>query len=245
MRRLFAVFAGAQRIALVIALEIVLVAAIVSPAHASGFSVTSWHELRWEDVHRQETDVSCGPATLVTLLKGFYALPVSEYELYALAIDAPAGDTTTYAAGDTTGATIRNAGDLTDDAIGAWRATTLAGLARALTAHGFESVGLKMSLEGVKRYFAEVGLPIVAHVHYPKQHFLLVTGVVGDAGLIIDDSSQGTYIQSFADFERRSSGHYLLYVPPLHPDYDRLQHKRSDAAARFEFLQFLQRGGVG
>lgn len=194
------------------------------------FGITSWHDLRWEGVHRQQTDVSCGPATVVTLLQTYFGIAVEEATVYALATRVKEVD--------------ESVADLygIDPSLIEWRATTLGGLGRAMQFFGFETVGLNMDAAQMRRYFEDIGLPLVAHVERPTQHFLLIVGIVGDDAILIADSSRGHYIQSFSEFEKRSSGYVLAYVPPVPIQSEQLRRRLSIAAANLDFLAGL--GGV-
>lgn len=197
---------------------VALVGASDNPAGA--FPVNSWYESRWEGVHRQETDLSCGPASVVTLLKTYFEVPVEEAEVFALA--------TSYLAGD--GAAT---------ALLSWSGTTLRGLRDAMEAFGFRSAGVGISVDGLLRYFDEVGLPVIAHMTSPERHFVVVVGKVGAGALLVADPSKGRYLLTPSDAEQRLSGNILLYQPPRRIREGVVVRHLNGAELQLRFLQRL------
>ena len=170
-----------------------LVAAGSDPAGA--FPVKSWHEERWEGVHRQETDESCGPASVVTLLEAYFDVEASEPEVYALATS--------------------HLGDLEREVARALQAgTSLRGLRDALNALGFQSAGLQIAYDDLLRYFDEVGLPVIAHFNLPEKHFVVIAGRLATGSVLVADPSQGWYVLRRSEALLRFSGNVLLYAPP-------------------------------
>jgi len=191
-----------------------LSAAFSGPAGA--FSVQSWYEERWNGVHRQETDESCGPASVVTLLRGYFDIDVSEPEVFALATDY-----------------------LTDFEKQIARAlqggTSLRGLRDALNALGFRSVGVRITYDDLLRYFADAGLPVIAHFDLPEQHFVVITGKVGTDSILVADPSQGWYVLRRSGASARFSGNVLLYEPThaVREDVVERQVRKAEQLQRF------------
>src|SRR5690606_3381742 len=130
-----------------------------------GWRVRDGESLRWDGIHRQETSRSCGPAALVTLLRYYLGIPVTEEEAARRALGL-------------------GEGDLSPDDLAA--PTTMAGLRDALATWGLAAYGLRASVAQVQAYVDEVGLPLIARIAHPEPHFTLITGVEGGHVLLAD-----------------------------------------------------------
>lgn len=191
-----------------------------SGAPAGAFPVKSWYESRWEGVHRQETDASCGPASIVTLLETYFDIRVDEADVFELATR-----------------------HLTDE-LGAislpyWAGTSLRGLRDALNALGFQSVGVRISFDELLRYFDEAGLPVIAHLTLPERHFVVVVGKVGTDSILVADPSHGYYVLPRFEAIRRFSGNILLYEPPRPIREEVVAHQLRSAELLQRFSQHL------
>lgn len=181
---------------------------------AGAFPVKSWYEMRWEGVHRQETDESCGPASVVTLLETYFEVDVDEPEVFTLA--------TAYL------------DDLEREVARALRAgTSLRGLQDAMNHLGFRSVGVRIAYDDLLRYFDEVGMPMIAHFDLPEKHFVVIAGKLESGSILVADPSRGRYVLSRAEALARFSGHALLYEPPRPVD-EGLVERQLQEAERFE-----------
>lgn len=198
-----------------------LLAHLVGPACA--FPVKSWYERRWEGVHRQETDASCGPASIVTLLQTYFGIAVEEADVFALAIAPLAGE---------------NA-EPNPGALPIWTGTSLLGLRDALNALGFRSAGVRISFDDLLRYFDHVGLPVIAHMKLPERHFVVVVGKVGSDSLLVADPSSGRYVLHRSEAVQRLSGNILLYDPPSPVREDTIARHLHHATNTEQFALFL------
>lgn len=127
--------------------------------------VRDGESLRWEGIHRQETSRSCGPAALVTLLRYYLGIPITEEEAARRALGL-------------------GKGDVSPDALLA--PTTMRGLRDALATWGLAAYGLRASLAQVRAYVDQVGLPLIARIAHPEPHFTLIAGVARGHVLLAD-----------------------------------------------------------
>lgn len=147
--------------------------------------VTSWRDIPFRTVVRQEYDYSCGSAALATLLTYSYGRPTTESDAF----------TSMYAAGDQ--AQIRRVG------------FSMLDMKRYLTAHGFAAEGYRLSLDEL----AEFDQPSIALVTIgPYRHFVVVKGISADQ-VLIGDPALGLKIVSRQDFARMWNGVILAIAP--------------------------------
>jgi predicted double-glycine peptidase len=107
---------------------------------------------------RQESEITCGPAALASLLCYYFSEETSENELAELS--------GTYEKGT----------------------TTLLGLRDACIAKGHEAIGYNMTLPQLMREVEASKVPVVVHFNEPSLHYALVVGQVDDFILISDPS---------------------------------------------------------
>jgi predicted double-glycine peptidase len=145
---------------------------------AYSVSVTSWRDLPFRTVIRQQYDYSCGSAALATLLHFHYGRSVREAEIFAAM----------YKAGDQ--AKIRKVG------------FSLLDMKHYLTAAGYGSDGYKISLAD----FASLSTPGIALVKTGSyKHFVVVKGVKGPY-VLVGDPALGLKVYSRKQFEQMWSG---------------------------------------
>jgi predicted double-glycine peptidase len=144
--------------------------------------VTSWRDLPFRTVVRQQFDYSCGSAALATLLRFHYDQPVREAEIF----------TAMYKAGDQS--KIRKAG------------FSLLDMKHYLASVGYSANGYQIPLTD----FAKMGVPAIALVRTGAyKHFVVVKGVEGPR-VLVGDPALGLKVYSRKDFEKMWSG--ILFV---------------------------------
>ncbi len=182
-----------------LALSLVLSAASAAPAFAAqpasttlpmpttaggayGVGVTSWRDLPFRTVIRQQFDYSCGSAALATLLRFHYGKPVREAEIF----------TAMYKAGDQS--KIRKVG------------FSLLDMKRYLAGAGYSSDGYQISLDD----FSKMSTPGIALVKTGAyKHFVVVKGVAGPY-VLVGDPALGLKVYSRKQFQDMWSG--IMFV---------------------------------
>ncbi|MGZ3274412.1 MAG: C39 family peptidase [Caulobacteraceae bacterium] len=149
---------------------------------AYNVQVTSWRDLPFRTVVRQQYDYSCGSAALATLLHFHYGQPVREAEVFAAM----------YRAGDQD--KIRKVG------------FSLLDMKRYLAAAGFSSDGYRISLTDFEK-MSSPGIALIKTGVY--RHFVVVKGVRGP-NVLVGDPALGLRIYSRAQFEAMWSG--IMFV---------------------------------
>ncbi len=149
--------------------------------------VTSWRDIPFRTVVRQQHDFSCGSAALATLLTFQYGRPTTEPEAF----------TEMYKVGDQ--AKIQKVG------------FSLLDMKNFLDAHGYQANGYRLTLEDI----AQRGEPVIALIDLGAyRHFVVIKGVAGDQ-VLIGDPALGLKIYKAADFKKVWNGVVLaLYDTP-------------------------------
>ena len=136
-------------------------------------AVTSWRDIPFRTVVRQEYDYSCGSAALATLLRYHYGARIDESEVFQAM----------YSVGDQ--ARIRQVG------------FSMLDMKHFLEARGFRADGLRLSLDRL----AAMHLPAIAVItRGAYRHFVVVKGVEGNR-VLIGDPTFGLQTYARADFE--------------------------------------------
>lgn len=135
--------------------------------------VTSWRDMPFRTVVRQQHDFSCGSAALATLLTHHYGRPTAEAEVFEAM----------YAAGDQ--ARIEE------------RGFSLLDMQRELATLGFQADGYRVPLSALE----EADSPAIALIETGGyRHFVVVKGLRDDQ-VLVGDPSAGLLIYPRADFE--------------------------------------------
>jgi len=122
-------------------------------------SVTSWRDIPFRTVVRQQYDYSCGSAAVATMLRFHYGLAVNEAEVFQ----------SMYERGDQ--ARIRSVG------------FSMLDMRTYLESRGFRADGLRLSLDRL----ATLNVPAIALItHDNYRHFVVVKGVSADRVLVGD-----------------------------------------------------------
>jgi uncharacterized protein len=122
-------------------------------------SVTSWRDIPFRTVVRQQYDYSCGSAAVATMLRFHYGLTVNEGEVFQ----------SMYQRGDQ--ARIRSVG------------FSMLDMRTYLESRGFRADGLRLSLDRL----ATLDVPAIALItHDNYRHFVVVKGVSADRVLVGD-----------------------------------------------------------
>lgn len=187
-----------------------------------GWRVRDGESLRWEGIHRQETSRSCGPAALVTLLRYYLGVSVTEEEAARRSLGL-------------------GEGDVSPDALMA--PTTMRGLRDALATWGFAAYGLTASLAQVQAYVDETGLPLIARIVHPEPHFTLVVGV--ERGhVLLADPALGWRAVPEGDFLAMWDGVVLALDPRAAAGKPQGRHHAGARRALAERTDHLRRGVV-
>lgn len=160
-------------------------AAAVLPTAAGGdfsVSVTSWRDLPFRTVVRQQYDYSCGSAALATLLRFHYGRPVGETEIFKAM----------FAVGDQ--AKIRKVG------------FSLLDMKRYLASVGYGADGYRLPLAEIERQGAP-GIALIKTGSY--RHFVVVKGVRGGR-VLIGDPALGVRSMLRQEFEKVWSGVFFI-----------------------------------
>lgn len=150
---------------------------------AIGLHVTSYRDLPFRTVVRQQYDFSCGSAALATLLTFHYDKRTSEADAFR----------EMYARGDQT--KIRKLG------------FSLLDMQTYLRAHGLQADGFRLSWVGLE----EVNTPSIAMINIKGyKHFVVIKGV-RDGKVLIGDPAIGLKTYSRREFEAMWNG-VVFYI---------------------------------
>ncbi len=141
-------------------------------------SVTSWRDIPFRTVVRQQYDYSCGSAAVATLLRFHYGLRVTEGEVFEHM----------FARGDQE--RIRAVG------------FSMLDMRAYLQTRGFTADGLRLPLDRL----ATLGVPAIALIsHGNYRQFVVVKGVEGDR-VLVGDPTFGLQTYTRAEFEQVWNG---------------------------------------
>lgn len=140
--------------------------------------LTSYAEIPFRTVIRQQYDYSCGSAALATLLRFHFSMDTNEAEVFKAM----------YAVGDQE--RIQKLG------------FSLLDMKKYLASIGFEADGYRLSLPEM----SQLGVPAIALIQIGSyKHFVVVKGVVGDH-VLVGDPAQGLREFSAEDFQKSWNG---------------------------------------
>ncbi len=148
----------------------------------------SYRGLRYSSVIGQTTWYTCGPAALATLFTYYYGAPVSEQEFTTLTVN-----------------------DLASRGKNANDGVTLLSLRNASRTKGMDATGYKLTPDAL-REMLKSGLPILANVVQPEDHFTVVIGIEGDS-VLTADPSWGFKVQPMRQFLDAWNGVVLVPAP--------------------------------
>ena len=149
---------------------------------AYNVQVTSWRDLPFRTVVRQQYDYSCGSAALATLLHFHYGQPMREAEIFSAM----------YRTGDQE--KIRKVG------------FSLLDMKRYLASTGFSSDGYRISLAEFEK-MSTPGIALIKTGAY--RHFVVVKGVQGP-NVLVGDPAVGLRVYSRKQFEAVWAG--IMFV---------------------------------
>ncbi len=176
-------------------------------------SVTSWRDIPFRTVVRQQYDYSCGSAAVATLLRFHYGVPVAESEVFQ----------SMYQRGDQ--ARIRSVG------------FSMLDMRTYLEGRGFHADGLRLSLDRL----ATLDVPAIALItHDNYRHFVVVKGVSADR-VLVGDPTFGIQSYSREEFAEIWNGVVLAirHTPegwPA-PAYNRAEEWRPWSRAPLDMAQ--------
>lgn len=176
-------------------------------------AVTSWRDIPFRTVVRQQYDYSCGSAAVATLLRFHYGLNVNEGEVFQ----------NMYERGDQT--RIRSVG------------FSMLDMRSYLEQRGFRADGLRLSLDRL----ASLDVPAIALItHDNYRHFVVVKGVSADR-VLVGDPTFGLQTYTREEFQRIWNGVVLAVRqtpegwPP--PAYNRAEEWRPWSRAPLNMAQ--------
>lgn len=141
-------------------------------------SVTSWRDIPFRTVVRQQYDYSCGSAAVATMLRFHYGVAVNESEVFQ----------SMYQRGDQ--ARIRSVG------------FSMLDMRSYLEGRGFRADGLRLSLDRL----ATLDVPAIALItHDNYRHFVVVKGISADR-VLVGDPTFGLQTYTRAEFEEIWNG---------------------------------------
>ncbi len=184
---------------------------------------TPYRTLRHAEVVVQTDWFTCGAAAVATLLRVYYGRgEVGEKEVLALALRAMG---------------------LGEEEARPKGLTALA-LLRAMEALGLPGRGFRVSLEGLRDYFARGGLPLILHTTRPEPHYVVGVGMVGDQ-VVLDDPSWGRRLLPLQEFIPHKGFSGAVLVPTPSPEFIPLVRARQGAVlawarGRLERLETLR-----
>jgi hypothetical protein len=193
-------------------------AALAAPAaaqvrfHGEGggsysIAVTSWRDIPFRTVVRQQYDYSCGSAAVATLLRFHYGLQINEADVFRAM----------YERGDQ--GRIRQVG------------FSMLDMRNYLESRGFRADGLRLSLDRL----AGLGVPTIALItHHDYRHFVVVKGVDAER-VLVGDPTFGLTIYAREEFAEIWNGVVLAIREPPEgwpaPAYNRAAEWRPWAVA--------------
>ncbi len=146
--------------------------------------VTSYRDIPFRTVVRQQYDFSCGSAAVATLMHYHYGRPIGEAEVFQAMFDK--GDQ----------ARIRRDG------------FSMLDMKDYLDAAGLGTAGLRLSVADL----ADLGLPAITLININNyKHFVVVKGL-RDGKVLVGDPTFGLLTLSTDDFQRIWSGIVLVVV---------------------------------
>jgi uncharacterized protein len=149
--------------------------------------LTSYAEIPFRTVIRQQFDYSCGSAALATLLRFQYGKKIDEAQVFKAM----------YAVGDQD--RIQKLG------------FSLLDMKKYLTSIGYQADGYRIGLKEL----GETAVPAIALIQIGSyKHFVVIKGVVGDH-ILVGDPAQGLREYSAQDFEKAWNGiAFLIHEQP-------------------------------
>ena len=176
-------------------------------------SVTSWRDIPFRTVVRQQYDYSCGSAAVATLLRFHYGLSVNEGEVFQ----------SMYERGDQ--ARIRSVG------------FSMLDMRSYLETRGFRADGLRLSLDRL----ATLNIPTIALISPDGyRHFVVVKGISADR-VLVGDPTFGLQTFTRAEFAEVWNGVVLaIRQAPANwpqPAYNRAEEWRPWSRAPLNMAQ--------
>jgi predicted double-glycine peptidase len=155
--------------------------------------VTSYRDIPFRTVVRQQHDYSCGSAALATLLTYHYGAPRTEAEVFE----------DMYAVGDKQ--RIQAQG------------FSLLEMKQYLDSQGYSADGFRLSYDAL----AKLNAPSIAMINTGNyRHFVVVKGV-SDSHILIGDPTLGLHVYKRAEFEKIWNGvAFLIRQPGLEAKYN-------------------------
>ncbi len=171
--------------------------------------------LRFEAVHEQEGDLSCGLAAAASLADLYWGLPCREADL-------------------------RSALAPEDGRVE--RATDLGELAALLSARGFAVRAVRLDAVSAAEALRRGYVPLLVHLRDDGGHFALLLALERDVA-VLADPARGLFTLDAGEFAASFSGGALAVVfPGVRVDRDRLDARTAGALGARRFLAGLAAG---
>jgi len=169
-----------------------------SPVHylstPSAPTIRTWKAIRDDGIEKQDTDESCGSASVATILRSFYGADVSEQDIAQ---------------------SVRLRG-LEGGTFPALSRTSFTDLAQAVEQYGFRARGAALQFNDL----ASLRVPVIVHLQYRGQeHFSVVRGVRKDGLVWLGDPAWGNrnltayQFKKMWELDEGGKGRVLLIVP--------------------------------
>lgn len=170
-------------------------------------------DLRFQHVHEQGFDQSCGFSAVSSLLDIYWHESVNESVLMA-----------EYLLADTNRITATNS------------MTTLSDLSMLTGKHGLKNKAYRMTFEQLEKAVKDYA-PVLVHYEEPEKHFALVL-CIKENRVITADPARGNEVVMREIFEERWSGVVLLAASTeKKKDTETLEEAVGKANGRYEFLE--------
>ena len=163
----------------------------------------NWKAIRDEGIEKQDTDESCGSASVATTLRSFYGVDVSEQDIAQ---------------------SVRLRG-LEGGTFPTLSRTSFTDLAQAVKHHGFRARGATLRFNDL----ATLRVPVVVHLRYRGQdHFSVVRGIRQNGLVWLGDPAWGNrkltahQFKELWELDEEGKGKILLIVPEDRQRWDQV-----------------------
>ncbi len=171
-------------------------------------SLSSFEAMKFQHVHEQGADLSCGLSVASSILNLYFNYEVDEDVLV----------------------------DEFRDIINDDQRVSLADLQHVMTSYGYDSRVFKLNFENLLKA-VNIYTPVVVHYDRPQPHFVIVFGSY-ENNLIIGDPAQGVYVLSSKGFLAQWSGVALVInTQNTALDLQRIENLVSEQIKRYKTLE--------
>lgn len=175
-------------------------------------NITSYRELRYQNLFGQTNWWSCGPATVATILNYYYHIPVTELDVIELVVT------------------------LSDNDSFLTEGISLLLIKQIFESFGIEAVGYKIEPVSLLDYFTDGGLPLILYFTKPKKHYVLCIGTISASELLVSDPSFGHLTININALEELKGfeGIVMLAIPPTEQDFYEIKDVQNKMLERYQ-----------